>query len=80
MKSQYTKRLGIAAVVALAFTSAGVASAADGAGKKSATALSKSDKADLTDAQILGITDAANTGEVEQGNVAETRGQSVKVK
>src|SRR5581483_10135569 len=56
--------------------------AADSTGNKKtpSTQLSKADKPDLTDAQILGVTDVANTGEVEQANVAETRARSEKVK
>ncbi|HEX4340005.1 MAG TPA: DUF4142 domain-containing protein [Polyangiaceae bacterium] len=78
MNARFTKISGIAAVAALAITSAGAALAADSTGKKPpAMELSKSD---MTDAQILGVTDVANGGEVEQGNVATTRAHSDKVK
>ena len=78
---QLTKISGLAAVAALSFTTASTALAADGAGKKAhATELAKSDESDMTDAQILGVADVANTGEVEQGNIAESRGRSEKVK
>jgi putative membrane protein len=78
MNARFTKISGFAAVAALALSTAGAAFAADSTGKKApATELSK---ADMTDAQILGVTDVANGGEVEQGNVAEARARSDKVK
>jgi putative membrane protein len=78
----YTKHFAFAAAAALAFTGAHAASAADGPAKKpqSPTAMSKADKPDFSDAQILGVTDVANTGEVEQGNVAASRGKADSVK
>jgi putative membrane protein len=78
MNARFTKISGVAAVAALTITCAGAALAADPTGRKAPpTELSKSD---LTDAQILGVTDVANGGEVEQGNVATTRAHSEKVK
>lgn len=79
MNPRLTKISGFAAVAALAITTAGVALAADSTGNPAPAA--QPAKADnLTDAQILGVTDVANTGEVQQANVAETRARSEKVK
>ncbi len=79
--TRLTKISGCAAIAALAITTAGGALAGDSAGKKAPSATpAKGDKADLNDAQILGVADVANTGEVEQANVARSRTHSDKVK
>jgi putative membrane protein len=79
--TRLTKVSGCAMIAALAVTTAGAALAGDSTSKKTQSAVpAKADKADLTDAQILGVTDAANTGEVDQANVALARTHSDKVK
>ena len=80
MKMRFTKVYGFATVAALAITTAaGGALAGDSTGKKAPPAAPE--KADsLSDAQILGVTDVANTGEVEQANVALARSHSDKVR
>jgi putative membrane protein len=74
-----TKISGCAAVAALAITTAGAALAGDSTGKKTPSAV-PANKSELNDAQILGVADVANTGEVEQANIALTRARSDKVK
>jgi len=70
---------GCAIVGALAVTTAGAALAGDSTGKKTPAA-APANKTDLTDAQILGVPDVANTDEVDQANVALSRTHSDKVK
>lgn len=68
-----------AAIAALALTTSGVALATDSSDTKAPAAQpAKADK--LSDAQILGVTNVANTGEIEQSQVAQARTRSDKVK
>jgi putative membrane protein len=56
------------------------AGAAPKTGPGAASESKPANKAEVTDAQILGIADVANTGEVGQANIALSKGQADSVK
>ncbi|HEX4479137.1 MAG TPA: DUF4142 domain-containing protein [Polyangiaceae bacterium] len=80
MNKRWITLVSVAGATALCgFSGLGTANAADSiAGPP--TRGSPLAKDELSDSQILGVTDVANGGEVEQGDIAEKRGHAPAVK